>query len=91
MAYPHPRALPSAMGRMERLCFCAPSPRVAELWCTNQQPHLKACHQIELSALQQCIQIANGRVPGGERRSRRLLFQECALTDERMPIGHWVV
>lgn len=62
MAYLHLCTLPNAMGVMERLCFCALSPAV-ELWCSNQHPHLKACHQLELSTLYHCIQIANGRVP----------------------------
>lgn len=63
MAFLHLCTLPNAMGDMERLCFCALSPAVVELWCNNQHPHLKARHQIELSTLYHCIQIANGQVP----------------------------
>lgn len=63
VAFLHLYTLPNAMGEMERLCFCALSPAVVELWYNNQHPHLKACHQIELRTLYHCIQIANGQVP----------------------------
>lgn len=65
-AYLHFCGLPNAMGIMERLCFCAPSPRVVELCCNNQQPHLKTHHQIEPSTLHHYIQIADGGMPGNE-------------------------
>lgn len=74
---------------MERPCLCALSPRVVELWCNNQQPHLKVCHQIEPSTLHHYIQIASGGMPESERRSRKHSygwFQEQALS-----VDHWVV
>lgn len=64
MAYLHLCALPNAMGKMKRLCFCALSPGVVELWGSQQQPHLKACHQIEPSTLHHSIQIADGGSQG---------------------------
>lgn len=74
MVYLHLCALPNATGITERLCFCALSPRVVELWCNNQQPHLKACHQIELNTLHNYIQTANGEMPENESRSRKYSY-----------------
>lgn len=88
----HLCALPNAIGIMERLCFCALSPRVVELWCNIQQPHLKACHQIEPSTLHRCIQIANGGMPGDETRSRKYCYdsQSMHLVRKGCHVDQWL-
>lgn len=73
-AYLHLCGLPNATGIMERPCLCALSPRVVELWCNNQQPHLKACHQIEPSTLHHYIQIAGGGMPEREEIQKAQLW-----------------